>query len=245
MLLIIPAIDLRRGCCVRLWQGDPNQETIYSEDPVQVALHWEKLGAKFLHVVDLDGAFSGKTANGEAVDRIASELTIPFQLGGGMRNREAVEEALKLGATKVIVGTMAVENPDLLQELVSDHGERIVVGIDARHGKVAVSGWARDTVVDAKELVRHLENIGVQEVVYTDINRDGTLQGPNLEAIKILSNSTNISIIASGGISRLEDIEELKRIKDECRIKGAIIGKALYTGRITLPEALAAAAGNK
>ena len=244
-MLIIPAIDLRRGCCVRLWQGDPNQETIYSEDPVEAALHWEKLGAKFLHVVDLDGAFSGKTANGGAVDRIASELTIPFQLGGGMRSQEAVEEALKLGATKVIVGTMAVENPDLLQELVSDHRERIVAGIDARHGKVAVSGWSRDTVVDAKELVRHLESIGVQEVVYTDINRDGTLQGPNLEAIKILSNSTNISIIASGGISRLEDIRELKKIEDECRIKGVIIGKALYTGRITLPEALATAAGKK
>ena len=244
-MLIMPAIDLRRGCCVRLWRGDPKQETIYSEDPVQVALQWEELGAKYIHVVDLDGAFSGKTANGSAVERIASEIKVPFQLGGGMRTREAVEEAFKLGVSRVIVGTMAVENPELVQELVEAYGERIVVGVDARDGKVAVSGWSQDTVMDAVELVQRLEGYGVQQIVYTDINRDGTLKGPNLQAIKNMAYSTNLSIIASGGISKVKDVEELKNIQQECRINGVIIGKALYTGRVTLPEALAAAGKEK
>jgi phosphoribosylformimino-5-aminoimidazole carboxamide ribotide isomerase len=238
-LLIIPAIDLRRGYCVRLLRGDPKKETIYSEDPVQVALEWQKLGARYLHVVDLDGAFCGKTANGAAIERIASEITIPFQLGGGMRSRKSVEEAFELGVTKVIVGTIAVENHELLKELLEAYPGRIVVGLDARDGKVSVNGWTKDTVVDAVELSKKLESYGVKEIIYTDINRDGTLQGPNIEAIQKLASSTGLSVIASGGITRVSELQELKSLQD-CIIKGAIIGKALYSGRLTLPEALAA-----
>lgn len=238
-MLIIPAIDLRRGYCVRLLRGDPAKETVYSEDPVQVALEWEKLGARYLHVVDLDGAFCGKTANGAAIERIASEIKIPFQLGGGIRTPRAVEEAFELGVSRVIVGTIAVENHSLLKELVEIYNDRIVVGLDARDGKVAVKGWAEDTLQDAVELAQQLESYGVKEIIYTDINRDGTLQGPNIEAIKKMADSTGLSIIASGGISRVSDLQELKELENYS-IKGAIIGKALYSGRITLTEALAA-----
>lgn len=243
-MLIFPAIDLRRGCCVRLLRGDPGKETIYSEDPLKVALEWEKLGAKYLHLVDLDGAFSGKTANGAAIARIASEIKIPFQLGGGMRTRKAVEEAFELGVTRVIIGTMAVENPELLKELLDLYGERIVVGLDARNGKVAVKGWAEDTVLEADELARRLEGYGLKEIIYTDINRDGTLQGPNIEAIRHMACSTGLSVIASGGISRVSELVELKQLKD-CTVRGAIIGKALYSGLLTLPEALSAVNNNE
>jgi len=243
-LLILPAIDLRRGCCVRLFRGNPEQETVYSQEPAQVARQWEELGAKYLHIVDLDGAFSGKTANGTAVERIASTINIPFQLGGGMRSRKAVEEAFQLGVSKVILGTMAVENPELLKELLEEHGERIIVGIDARNGKVAIGGWKEDTVLDVEELAQRLERLGVKEIVYTDINRDGTLRGPNLEAIKKVAQGTNLSLIASGGVSRVEDVIALKELQQNYRIKGVIIGKALYTGQVTLPEALAVAGAN-
>ncbi len=243
-MLILPAIDLRRGCCVRLFRGNPEQETVYSQEPAQVARQWEELGAKYLHIVDLDGAFSGKTANGTAVERIASTINIPFQLGGGMRSRKAVEEAFQLGVSKVILGTMAVENPELLQELLEEHGERVIVGIDARNGKVAIGGWKEDTVLDVEELAQRLERLGVKEIVYTDINRDGTLRGPNLEAIKKVAQGTNLSLIASGGVSRVEDVIALKELQQNYRIKGVIIGKALYTGQVTLPEALAVAGAN-
>ncbi len=243
-MLILPAIDLRRGCCVRLFRGNPEQETVYSQEPAQVARQWEELGAKYLHIVDLDGAFSGKTANGTAVERIASTINIPFQLGGGMRSRKAVEEAFQLGVSKVILGTMAVENPELLKELLEEHGERIIVGIDARNGKVAIGGWKEDTVLDVEELAQRLERLGVKEIVYTDINRDGTLRGPNLEAIKKVAQGTNLSLIASGGVSRVEDVIALKELQQNYRIKGVIIGKALYTGQVTLPEALAVAGAN-
>ncbi len=242
-MLIIPAIDLRRGCCVRLFRGNPEQETVYSQDPVQVACQWEELGAKYLHLVDLDGAFSGKTANGTAVERIASTVNIPFQLGGGMRTRKAVEEAFQLGVSKVILGTMAVENPELLKELVEEYGERVIVGIDARNGKVAIGGWKEDTVLNAEELAQRLESYGVKEIVYTDINRDGTLKGPNLEAIKKVARGTGLSLIASGGVSRVEDVIALKELQHDYRIKGVIIGKALYTGQVTLPEAMVAVSG--
>ena len=240
-MLILPAIDLRRGCCVRLLRGDPGRETVYSEDPAEVAKEWESQGAKYLHLVDLDGAFSGKTANAEALERIATAVKIPFQLGGGMRNREAVESAFSLGVSRVILGTMAVENKELLKELLSDYGERIVVGLDAREGKVAVKGWLEDTVVEAETLAKELEGYGLKEIIYTDINRDGTLQGPNLTALKKMSEATNLSLIASGGITRIADITDLREMAEGFRIRGVIIGKALYSGRITLPEAIEAA----
>ena len=240
-MLILPAIDLRHGCCVRLLRGDPGKETVYSEDPATVAKEWESQGAKYLHLVDLDGAFSGKTANAEALERIATAVKIPFQLGGGMRSRDAVEAAFSLGVSRVILGTMAVENKELLKELLGEYGERIVVGLDAREGKVAVKGWLEDTVVEAEALAKELEGYGLKEIIYTDINRDGTLQGPNINALKKMSEATNLSIIASGGITRTTDITDLRNMEKEYRIRGVIIGKALYSGRITLPEALEAA----
>ncbi|NLI69620.1 MAG: 1-(5-phosphoribosyl)-5-[(5-phosphoribosylamino)methylideneamino]imidazole-4-carboxamide isomerase [Firmicutes bacterium] len=238
-MLIIPAIDLRRGCCVRLLRGDPRKETVYSDDPVNVALEWEKLGARYLHIIDLDGAFSGQTANARAIERVAARVKVPFQLGGGIRNRKAVEDAFELGVTRVIVGTMAISNPELLKELLENYGERIVVGIDAREGKVAVRGWQEDTRVDALELARKMEEYGVREIIYTDINRDGALMGPNLEAVEKMASATSLSIIVAGGVTRVADLVALKELQ-EGKIKGAIIGKALYDGQLTLADAFAA-----
>lgn len=224
---------------MRLLRGDPKKETVYSEDPVRVALEWEKLGARYLHIIDLDGAFCGKTANAKAIERIAAEIKVPFQLGGGIRTRKAVEDAFELGVTRVIIGTMAVLNPELLRELLENYGERIVVGIDARDGKVAVNGWQEDTIVDAVELALKLEEYGLKEIIYTDINRDGTLMGPNIEAIEKMASSTGLSIIVAGGITRIADLHELKKLQGG-KIRGAIIGKALYSGQLTLADALEA-----
>lgn len=241
--MIIPAIDLRRGYCVRLLRGDPRKETVYSEDPVQVALEWEKLGARYLHIIDLDGAFCGKTANGKAIERIAAEIKVPFQLGGGIRTRKAVEDAFELGVTRVIIGTMAVSDPELLRELLNNHGERIVVGIDARNGKVAVNGWQKDTMVDATELALKMEEYGLKEIIYTDINRDGTQMGPNIESIQKMAAATDLSIIVAGGITRAADLQELKKLPTG-KIRGVIIGKALYSGKLTIADALAAVSDN-
>jgi phosphoribosylformimino-5-aminoimidazole carboxamide ribotide isomerase len=224
---------------VRLLRGDPRKETVYSDDPVNVALEWEKLGARYLHIIDLDGAFSGQTANARAIERVAARVKVPFQLGGGIRNRKAVEDAFELGVTRVIVGTMAISNPELLKELLENYGERIVVGIDAREGKVAVRGWQEDTRVDALELARKMEEYGVREIIYTDINRDGALMGPNLEAVEKMASATSLSIIVAGGVTRVADLVALKELQ-EGKIKGAIIGKALYDGQLTLADAFAA-----
>ncbi len=238
-MIIFPAIDLRRGCCVRLRQGDPEQETVYSEDPARMAVEWENSGGTYLHVVDLDGAFSGKTANARAVANIAREISVPFQLGGGIRSRQAVEDALALGVSRVIVGTMAVENPQLLKEIVNEYDERIVVGVDARDGMVAVRGWSDKSDLPVVELVKRLEDAGVKEVIYTDIARDGMLEGPNYKATEKLASSTSLSVIASGGVSGVNDLIKLKELAP-LGVRGVIVGKALYSGRLTLPEAIAA-----
>lgn len=239
-MLVIPAIDLRDGCCVRLLRGDPRKQTVYSKDPEQVALKWERLGAKYLHIVDLDGAFSGTSVNAGAVERIATVIKIPFQLGGGLRTANAVEEAFKRGVTRVIIGTMAIENPALLKDLAAEYGERIVVGLDARNGKVAVKGWVEESEASVEELASQLESMGIKELIYTDINRDGTLKGPNLNAVGKLARSTGLSLIASGGISSLGELLELKKLY-KYGVRGVIIGKALYSGCFTLPEAIKAA----
>lgn len=236
-MLVIPAIDLHRGRCVRLYQGDPERETVYGENPVEVALQWEQLGAKMLHLVDLDGAFTGLTKNAEIIREIGESVHVPLQLGGGIRTKESVEKALSVGISRIILGTMAVEEPRMASELVSEYKEAILVGIDARDGQVAVKGWKESSDFSVLELAGQIEEWGVKEVVYTDISRDGTLKGPDFEGLKAIIAHTSLQIIVSGGISSLSDLSALKPFSD--RIRGVIIGKALYSNQLTLPDAMA------
>ncbi len=235
-LLVIPAIDLHRGRCVRLYQGDPERETVYGNNPVEVALQWESLGAKMLHLVDLDGAFTGHSKNAEVICKIGEVLRIPLQLGGGIRSFDAVEKAISSGVCRIILGTLAIEQPAVAQRLVKDYGERILVGIDARDGMAAVKGWTEASAVKAVDLAEQVEAWGVREIIYTDINKDGTMQGPDLLGLEELLNKTSLQIIMSGGISSLEDLKSLKPYGD--RVKGVIIGKALYSNQLTLADAM-------
>ncbi len=236
-MLVIPAIDLHRGRCVRLYQGDPERETVYGNNPVEVALQWEQLGAKMLHLVDLDGAFTGHSKNAEMICRIGEVVSIPLQLGGGIRSKESVEKAISAGVSRIIMGTIAIEQPDLAQRLVDNYGERILVGIDAREGMAAVKGWTQSSAVSALDLAVRIESWGVREVVYTDIQKDGTMQGPDMKGLEELIEKTSLQVIMSGGISSIEDLESLKPYGD--RVKGVIIGKALYSNQLTLPDAMA------
>lgn len=236
-MLVIPAIDLRRGRCVRLYQGDPERETVYGDNPVEVARQWEQLGAKMLHLVDLDGAFTGLTKNAEVIYSIGEEVRIPIQLGGGIRSGEAVEKAISAGVSRVIIGTILIEQPELAQQLVKDYGESVLVGIDARNGMVAVKGWTESSAVRTVELAARVEQWGVKEVIYTDIQRDGTMQGPALNGLEEIINKTSLQVIVSGGISSKDDLLSLKPYGN--RVKGVIVGKALYTNQLTLPDAMA------
>ena len=235
-MLVIPAVDLRGGLCVRLHQGDPERETIYGSDPAEVARQWEKLGARMLHLVDLDGAITGSSLNATAIANIGRTVNIPFQLGGGIRSRKALEQALELGAMRVILGTIVVKDPDLARELVAEYKERILISIDARYGKVAIKGWAESSDLEVLELARQIESWGVREVVYTDIQRDGTLHGLNLQGIEDILNHTSLSLLVAGGVSGREDLIALRPYRK--KVKGVIIGQALYTNRLTLPEAI-------
>lgn len=236
-MLVIPAIDLHRGRCVRLYQGDPNRETVYGNNPVEVALQWEELGAKMLHLVDLDGAFTGQSKNRKVICLIAEELRIPLQLGGGIRSEEAVEKAFSAGVSRIILGTLAIENPGLASRFARDYGERVLVGIDSRNGMVAVKGWTESSKVKTVELAKRIEEWGIKEVIYTDIQKDGTMQGPDLDGIEEIINGTGLKVIVSGGISSLDDLHSLKPYGS--RIQGVIIGKALYSNQLTLPDAMA------
>ncbi len=237
---VIPAIDLRKGKCVRLYQGRADRETVYFEDPLEVALMWEKKGARRLHMVDLDGAFKGVPQNQKIIKKIASNLNIPVQVGGGIRDEDTVKGLLDLGISRVIIGTVAVSNPSLVKTLVDKFGDSIMVGVDAQEGWVAVKGWVESSTIKALDLVKGMEKAGVKEVVYTDISRDGTLEGPNLEATKDIAENTTISIIASGGVSSLADIRGAREL-EASGISGIIVGQALYKGKFTLEEALEAA----
>ncbi len=239
---LIPAVDLHRGKCVRLLMGERDRETVYSDNPVEMALKWEKDGAHRLHMVDLDGAFDGAPANTPAIAEIASSLTIPLQLGGGMRSREIAEKAFELGIQRVILGTVAVEQPELVRELAREYGDKIIVGIDARDGIVAVKGWVEGSGVHAVAFALTMQEYGVKEIIYTDISRDGTLKGPNLDALETMASKLDIPLIASGGISSLEDLKHVKGL-EPLGVQGVIVGQALYTGQFTLQEALAALAG--
>jgi len=231
---IIPAIDLKDGKCVRLYQGDYNQETIFSEDPVAVAKKWRDLGAEKLHLVDLDGAAAGELKNLATVEAIIKQAGLPVQLGGGIRDRATVEKLLNIGVQRVILGTVAIEQPSLLRELSQQFRKAIIVGIDARDGFVATRGWKQETRVTAIELAGKMAALGAQRILYTDIKRDGTLTEPNYEAIAGLRNAVTIPVIAAGGIAAIAHLQKLK----ELGVEGAVIGKALYTGNINLKEAL-------
>ncbi len=239
---LIPAVDLHGGKCVRLLMGEREKETVYSRSPAEMALKWQDEGAERLHVVDLDGAFEGAPANTPVIAEITTRLTIPVQLGGGMRSREIVEKAFELGIERVILGTVAVEEPQLVRRLVQAYGERIMVGIDARDGIVAIKGWVQGSGIDAVEFALSMQEYGVQEIIYTDISRDGTLHGPNIFALETLARSLEIPVIASGGISSLEDLQRVKELAS-LGVGGVIVGQALYAGRFTLREALAALQG--
>lgn len=232
---LYPAIDMKNGQCVRLRQGAFADMTVYSDAPEKMALHWQEQGATFLHLVDLDGALAGRSVNEPVIRRIAQTVSIPIQIGGGIRSREAAERMLSLGIRRVIIGTKAVENPEFLKELVSEFGsEAIVAGIDARDGMAATQGWEQTSSVKALDLALLMKDYGIRHIVYTDISRDGMLSGPNVEATRLMTAETGIDIIASGGVSGMEDLENLYREG----IQGAIIGKALYEKRVDLKEAV-------
>ncbi|MGA9351206.1 MAG: 1-(5-phosphoribosyl)-5-[(5-phosphoribosylamino)methylideneamino]imidazole-4-carboxamide isomerase [Anaerolineae bacterium] len=237
-MIVFPAIDLRQGRCVRLRQGRPEVETVFSDDPVAMAEHWVSQGAEWLHVVNLDGAFDQASANLRVVKEIAVAVGIPVQLGGGLRTMADIEEALGLGLARVILGTVAVEEPSLVAEAVKRFGaERIVVGIDARREKVATHGWQEVSSVTATELALRVKELGVERVVYTDIARDGMLCGVNVEAVRELAQRTGLKVIASGGVSSLDDLRRLKEA-EASGVEGVIIGQALYSGALELREAI-------
>ncbi len=233
---LIPAIDLKDGRCVRLFQGDFAQTTVYSDDPVATACRWVEQGATRLHVVDLDGARTGRPTNIDAVLSIVRAVDVPVQLGGGLRREEDVGAALSLGVERVILGTAAVEQADLVARLGARFGDRLIVGVDARDGRVATAGWTATADVRAVDLVRHMADLGIQRVIYTDISRDGTLTEPNFEALAELIWPGGPAVIASGGIAKVEHLTRLAALGAE----GAIVGKALYDGKIDLRAALAA-----
>ena len=232
---IIPAVDIRGGKCVRLYQGNFDQETVFSDDPVEVALEWQSLGAPRLHIVDLDGAVSGEIHNQDIITEIAHAILIPTQLGGGIRQPETIEQMLKAGIERVILGTAAVENPELIKKACQRFSESIIVGIDAREGYISTHGWRQETRLKAVALAQAMLKLGVRRFIYTDINRDGTLTEPNFAATAELINAVRVPVIASGGISSLNHLKMLRALG----VEGAIIGKALYTGDIDLKEALA------
>ncbi|ACM19056.1 phosphoribosylformimino-5-aminoimidazole carboxamide ribotide isomerase [Geotalea daltonii FRC-32] len=237
-MIVIPAIDLKEGKCVRLEQGLMERDTVYSDDPAAQALVWEAKGAELLHIVDLDGAFAGEPKNRGAIEAIVKALKITTQLGGGIRDLATIEAYLGMGIGRVIIGTAAQRNPELVQEACRKFPGRIVVGIDAKNGMVAVQGWAEVTGVTAIDLAKKFEGFGVAAIVYTDISRDGMMKGPNIEATRNLAEAITIPVIASGGVSALRDIENLMAV-EAAGISGAITGKAIYSGAIELSEAIA------
>lgn len=236
-MIIYPAIDLRAGRCVRLVEGDFHQETVFSTEPEIVAEKWQKLGAKFLHVVDLDGALAGASKNQPALLKILAKVSIPVQLGGGIRNLQNIEDALRLGVNRVILGSVAARDPELVKQALATYGERIVIGIDAKNGKVAVDGWSLTGDMDAYELSKRMADLGARRIIFTDISRDGKLSGVNIEATLKMALESGLGIIASGGVASYEDIIKLRE-KTRQGIEGCIVGKAIYTGALELQKIL-------
>ncbi len=233
---VIPAIDLKDGRCVRLLQGDFDKETLFSTDPAAVARRWQEAGAPRIHVVDLQGAASGRPRNTEAVASILDSVDIPIQLGGGVRDMVTLELWLSRGVQRVVLGTSAVEDPDFLIEACSRFGDSVITGIDARNGKVAASGWTRTTDVEAISFVEWVGEVGARRIIYTDIATDGMLSGPNLGSVRQVMSHTRLPVIASGGVTTIDHLISLSAMG----VEGAIIGRALYTGDLDLREAIKA-----
>ena len=235
-MLLIPAIDLKNGRCVRLLQGELDSETVYSDDPAAMACSFEDAGAKRLHLVDLDGAFRGKGKNLDSIHSILKSISIPVQLGGGLRTADDVERMLKLGVSSVIIGTMAVKNPDVFEDIIKRYSsEQIILGIDTRNRKVAIEGWQEGTEIFDVDFALHWKKVGIQRVVFTDIARDGMLSGPNMEALRNFARGTGLKIVASGGVSSMEDLEQLKTLEED-GVDQVISGKAIYEGKLDLKE---------
>jgi phosphoribosylformimino-5-aminoimidazole carboxamide ribotide isomerase len=234
--ILYPAIDIRDGKCVRLIQGDYNRETVYNENPLEVAQQWQAQGAAWIHLVDLDGAKAGRPVNDRLIGEIANAVNAPVQVGGGLRTQADVENLLARGVSRVILGTSAIENRPFVHAVLKEYGSKIAIGIDARGGLVATRGWLETTEVKAVDLARELAEHGATTFIFTDISRDGMMEGPNVQAIADLARESGQTVIASGGVSRYEDLQRLAQYTNE-GIGGAIIGKALYTGAIDLAEA--------
>lgn len=238
-MILIPAIDLKQGHCVRLRQGNMDESTVFSDDPVAMAGKWVEQGCSRLHLVDLDGAFEGEPVNADIIEEICTSFpSLPIQIGGGIRKIETVESYLEAGVSYVILGTMAVQRPEFITELCSEFPGKIIVGIDAKNGKVAVHGWSENSEHSAQEMALLFEDEGVAAIVYTDISRDGMMQGVNVEATRLLAESINVPVIASGGVTDMDCIIKLNAVKSS-GIEGIIIGRALYERTISLAEAQA------
>ncbi|MHA6253077.1 1-(5-phosphoribosyl)-5-[(5-phosphoribosylamino)methylideneamino]imidazole-4-carboxamide isomerase [Oceanobacillus sp. CAU 1775] len=227
-MILFPAIDILNGKCVRLTQGDYNKETIYHENPVEVAKEWERKGAEFIHIVDLNGAKTGQSINQSVITEIAKNVSIPIQIGGGIRSLEIIKTYLEAGVNRVIIGTAAITDKEFLRKAVDEFQNKIAVSIDARNGYVATDGWTKDSTTKALDLVKELEEIGVKTIVYTDIFKDGMLEGPNFTELQTINEATTIDVIASGGVTTEQDVKNLRNLK----MYGAIIGKALYDGNL-------------
>ncbi len=233
-MIILPALDIKDGRCVRLYQGDYEQVTTYDDDPVRVALRWQEAGTQWLHVVDLDGAAAGRPVNSDLIKRIRAETKLHIEVGGGLRTLDDIDMLLNLGVERVILGTIAIQNPALLSAALRRWEERIVLGLDARAGKVAISAWRDTSQIDAVALAQELDKLGVQRLIYTDISRDGSLQGPNIAALQAIQRAVSCAVIASGGVSSLADLRALAAID----VEGAIVGKAIYSGDVDLATAI-------
>lgn len=238
---ILPAIDIRRGKCVRLIMGDVRDETVYSNEPVEMAKLWQIQGARLIHVVDLDGALTGKPKNMDIILKIAKELRIKIEVGGGIRTEEEIKKYVKADVKRVILSTSAIGNGTFLEEMIEKYRDKIVVGVDAKDGYIAVKGWKDITQLKTLDFIKEMEKKGVKRIVYTDINRDGVLKGPNFKSIETVLKNTSMKVIVSGGVTRLKNLERLMELnKKYGNIDGVIVGKALYTGTMNLKEAIKA-----
>jgi len=236
-MIIIPAVDIMEGKVVRLFRGEKDKKTVYSDNPLDFAKKWQDDGAQWMHVVDLDGAINGEYCNLFLLEEIIENLDINIEISGGIRTREILDQAINMGAKRVVLGTKAVEDPEFVKKAVNDYKKKIAVAVDMRKDKISARGWTEDSNIDSTDLVKKMQEIGVKCLICTDITRDGTLTGPNLDMIKKISQITAVDLIASGGVSSLDDIKALKNLNIS-NLKGIIIGKALYENKFSLKEAI-------